>query len=549
MLKDNRHNGIKFHIPLVVLLTFLTYSNAVNAPFYFDDYSNILRNPRLEDLASFWPPSGTRFFTYLSFALNYHAHGLVAYWYHLTNIAIHASNAALVYVLVLYTFKTPLLKTAAGTGVSPCLTALFSSLLFALHPVQTEAVTYITQRFTSLAVLFYLLSLVLFIRWRLSERGVGVSYLLSLIFAVMAQMTKEISYTLPFLIIFYDFIFFKGQPKGRRLHLLPFALTLLIIPYMLFFADTALDISARLRSAQLEELETLSRHDYLITQFKVIVTYLRLIVLPVGQNLDYDLELSRSFFEPGVLASFLFLLLVFTSALFVFIRAYRRDNGLLALASFGVIWFFATVSIESSIIPIKDIIFEHRLYLPSIGLAFGTSTLVFYSAEGFKAGRRRGALVLVLAAVALGAAAYSRNDVWADKLALWKDIAEKSPNKARAHINLGLAYRETGLLNEAIAEYGIALTLEPDNPVLLNNMGVARLMLGQAGEAVPFIEKALALRPDYEDARNSLGFAYFSLNRTDEAIAEYREALRLRPGFAEARRNLERALEKKNEGN
>lgn len=99
----------------------------------------------------------------------------------------------------------------------------------------------------------------------------------------------------------------------------------------------------------------------------------------------------------------------------------------------------SNIAMESSIIPIKDVIFEHRLYLPSVGFAFLLTSLVFYSASKLNADARRPALLLVLAVAALGAATYLRNDLWADKIRLWKDVAEKSPNKARAHMNLGLA--------------------------------------------------------------------------------------------------------------
>lgn len=222
----------------------------------------------------------------------------------------------------------------------------------------------------------------------------------------------------------------------------------------------------------------------------------------------------------------------------------KRGNGTWAFASFGVIWFFITISIESSIIPIKDVIFEHRLYLPSVGFAFWLTSMVFYTASKLNAGVRRPALLLVLAVAALGTATYLRNDLWADKVGLWKDIAEKSPNKARAHMNLGLAYRESGLLNEALEEYEIALKMNPLNPVLQNNAGVAYLMLDQPDRALIHIKNSLALKPDYEDAHNSLGFAYYLIGRNDEAIAEFEKALRLRPDYPEAQRNLANALEK-----
>ncbi|MBI5643613.1 MAG: tetratricopeptide repeat protein [Deltaproteobacteria bacterium] len=544
--KTVKNRAVTVHLLLLVSFTFLIYSNALDAPFIFDDYANIIRNPRLKDLSDFWPPSGTRYLSYLSFALNYQISGAAPFGYHLFNMVIHTANAALVYFLALHTFETPLLKATPGNA-NPGHIALFSALLFTAHPVQTEAVTYISQRFTSLAVFFYLFSLVCFIRWRLSDKKIlSGFYLLSVLSAISAQVTKEISFTLPFIIFIYDLIFFKGHVRAKRYsYTIPLLAPLFIIPFMLFFPEMGSGISEEIRGSQIHELLNLSRHDYLINQFRVIVTYIRLLALPVNQNLDYDWALAGSFFEPEVIISFVFLLAVFSFAVYFLIRFYKNGNGPLALASFGVVWFFITLSIESSVIPIKDVIFEHRLYLPSVGIAAAFSSALFYGSDRLNIPFRKTGIVLLLIVAALGGATLSRNEVWADKIAFWKDIAEKSPDKARAHINLGFAYREEGLLDEALDEYRKALTIEPQNPVLLNNIGVAHLMLGNIDEAIKAIKSSIQARPDYPESHNSLGYAYFTKGRIDEAIVEYNEALKLKPGYTEAEKNLETALRKK----
>ncbi|MBI4710307.1 MAG: hypothetical protein HY759_04300, partial [Nitrospirae bacterium] len=367
------------HILLIVATGLIAYSNTFNVPFQFDDYTYIIDNHKLRNLSNFWPPTGSRWTGLLTFALNYKFGGLSVTDYHIVNIIIHIINALLVYRLVLLTFKTPFLRKDSGRGVkgqrdkvaeeqdslstvngqqSTNLIALFSSLLFISHPVQTQAVTYIVQRFTSLATMFYLLSLVLFVKWRLkaeqqsnstAEQQVNKTilaqlrgrtsapllYCAGLLSAVLAMKTKEIAFTLPIIIVLYEFFFFSksqnSEPSGsmqnppippltkggkggflritrhvsRFLYLLPFFLTLIIIPLNFIGYDWEIykpvpDAEEKLRQLQLKDLAALSKYEYLQTQFRVIVTYIRLLFLPVNQNLDYDYPIYNSFLNPNV---------------------------------------------------------------------------------------------------------------------------------------------------------------------------------------------------------------------------------------------------------
>src|SRR3990167_7117322 len=360
-------------LSLITITAFLIYSNTFASPFHFDDEHNIVENYKLRDLSNFWPPSGSRYVGVLSFALNYHFGGLNVFGYHLVNIIIHIINGLLIWWLIILTFKTPVMQVYVGQGLSPALTpdriirglkadlpyltALTASLIFVSHPIQTQAVTYIVQRFASLATLFYILSLVS---------------------AILAMKTKEISLTLPFVIILYEVMFFAPTKQNygfakRLLYLIPVTLTAFIIPLSLIGTDRPVgDMIGELREAA-QETEEISRDVYLLTQFRVIVTYIRLLFLPINQNLDYDYPLSHSLFEPQTFVSFLFLSAIFVFAVYLFIRSRRTDNAHGLLISFGILWFFITLSVESSIIPIRDVIFEHRLYLPSVGIVIAFS--------------------------------------------------------------------------------------------------------------------------------------------------------------------------------
>ncbi|MBI4839389.1 MAG: hypothetical protein HY806_09700, partial [Nitrospirae bacterium] len=235
------------HIFLTIIIGLIAYSNTFHVPFQFDDINNIVKNSFVKDLGYFTEPSKTktaeakgieyyafkydgfknRFIGFLTFALNYRLHSLDVTGYHIVNLAIHLLNALLIYRLVLLTFQTPFFRDFNSTfnlhpstlPIShPSLIALFSSLLFVSHPIQTQAVTYIIQRLTSLATLFYLLSLVMYVKFRThntkkKQKIFSLSsvfwYLTSVLSAVLAMKTKEIAFTLPVIIVLYEFFFFS----------------------------------------------------------------------------------------------------------------------------------------------------------------------------------------------------------------------------------------------------------------------------------------------------------------------------------------------------
>jgi hypothetical protein len=289
---------------LIAVTALAIYSNTFFSPFHFDDTGTIVENNKLRDLSNFWPPSGTRYIGFLSFALNYQVGGLEVLGYHLVNILIHIINGFLVWSLVTLTFKTPVMERSSANSKLKYFIALTASLIFISHPVQTQAVTYIVQRFASLATFFYLLSLVLFVKWRISHRT--IFYPLSILCAVLAMKTKEISFTLPFIVLLYEIMFFgsfvNGHMQRRRtrlLYLAPLVLTVLIIPLSLIGIDKPLgDVIGEFREAA-QETEEVPRGIYLLTQFRVIATYIRLLILPYLFSLSsiYLLLCNLSFYQ------------------------------------------------------------------------------------------------------------------------------------------------------------------------------------------------------------------------------------------------------------
>jgi tetratricopeptide (TPR) repeat protein len=502
------------HVLLTIALGAFIYSNTFNAPFYFDDVDNIVSNPAIRSLEYFKSPlesridlegnlpyaMRTRFVGYLTFALNYSVHGLDVNGYHMVNILIHIINALLVYWLVTLLLRMPYLASGGGTYAgNERFFAFLCGIVFISHPIQTQAVTYVVQRLSSLMTMFYLVSFVMYVKARLSKPlGKGLAfYVLSLSAAVLAMLTKENAVTLPFVVLLCEVMFNRDGIKKRALYLGPFVLTLLIIPVALA-AGTGWSYGSIIKSAlAITSSEDISSWGYFLTESRVLVTYLRLFFLP------------------------------------------RREER---LVSFGFLWFFVTLSVESSVIPIADVIFEHRMYLPSVGaiIAIVASMVILTDSYGWKRAKKASVPVLAGVIALFSIMAYSRNSIWQegqDGIMLWADVVSKSPGKARPHFSLGEAYYEKGMHEKAMEELRKAMILKPDYTGKHDMKGVQRV-LGQYVSAVSKYEAAQRDNPDSAEAHSNLGAVYEALGRYEDAEKEYEDALRVDPGYARAHNNL-----------
>jgi hypothetical protein len=551
---------LMIHIFLITLIGLIVYSNTFRVPFLFDDESSVYKSVAVRDAGYFTKASlagilsAPRTIGQLSFTLNYALGGLDVVGYHIVNLVIHVCCALLVYWFVVLLFRAPYFTGYFQGSVDPSFhvrgfVALFAALLFVSHPIQTQAVTYIVQRYASLATLFYLLSFVLYIKFRLSgsSKARHVFYAVSVVSAVLAMKTKEIAFTLPVMITLCEFMFFRGDIKKRVFYLIPLLLTMAIIPLSLIWSHgTSAGGAAVLdRLTRGASLNIISPWDYLNTQFRVIVTYIRLLFLPINQNLDYDYPVYRTFFTAPVFLSFLFLLAIFGLGVYLVYRS-LRDKGdkscWYRLIAFGIFWFFVTLSVESSIIPIADVINEHRLYLPSAGffMAVMAGVMWFEGRLGNKplAGNAVW-VVMILIVVGLSATAYARNSVWRDEVTLWEDVVKKSPQVYRANFNVGLLHAKNGRFDDAIREFQAAIRINQNYPEVYNNLGLAYLYKGDTDAALREIHTALTLEPKAGYIYESLGQVYAAQGRNEEAIRTFQTALELDPNCAEARNNLE----------
>jgi Flp pilus assembly protein TadD len=544
--------------PLVIFVVgALAYSNALHGEFVFDDDGSIVSNEVVHDLGAFlgsgdgYRSLPNRVVGNVTLALNYAAGGLDPTGYHVVNVAIHLLNALLVWALVLATFRTPWLRRSA-IAPSAGAVALAAALLFVAHPLQTQAVTYVVQRFTSIATTFYLLAALAYARFRLAQEGGRARapavawYALALLSALLAMRTKEIAFTLPFAIALYELAFLEGRWQRRVAWLAPILATAIIIPLtLLSLSGSAGQVLSDV--TEVTKVQTdMSRLDYLRTELAVVATYLRLLVLPVGQNLDWDYPIYRSFLAPRVAASGLLLLALAAAAVVLWggpvARWTRRTlDPATRLVAFGIAWFFLALSVESSVIPIIDVIFEHRVYLPSVGFFVAVATLGALAARRLAPARADRALVAAAAVVALvlGVATFARNEAWATEIGLWTDGVAKSPAKSRPHDSLGLALAKKGREAEAIAEFEEAIRLDPAAVKPRNNLGVALAKVGRVPDAERVLRAAIAVQPDHPEAWYNLGrLDLISLGRLDEAAAAFQRAIALRPAYPEAYANL-----------
>jgi Flp pilus assembly protein TadD len=321
----------------------------------------------------------------------------------------------------------------------------------------------------------------------------------------------------------------------------------------------------------------ISRADYFLTQLRVQVTYLRLLFFPKGQNLDYDYPVFHSLFSLPVAASLILILALIFCAFCLLAQARKKGPPDLLLAGFGILWFFVTLSVESTLIPLQDVIFEHRIYLPSVGF-FAAFVTILFAAKRHMSDRKIAAAGIVIPFLAMivllsAAAAAARNEVWRDEVTLWQDVVVNSPAKARAHGSLGSAYQKRGRYDEAALEYETAIkldqkdaasynnlgtvyqlgqkwedaasmyrkavVLDPKNVKARYNLGTVLTKLGRYNEAEAELREAVRLKPDYDAAHNALGIVYARLTRNGDALAEFGKAARLNPGNSEAVSNFQ----------
>jgi len=522
-------------ITLIILIGLLTYSSSFDCAFQFDDSRVIVKNSEIRTLSNYftiskWININLRPLSSLTFAINYSIHKLQLFGYHFVNLFIHVVAGLTIFYLVQLLLSLSLFSKSILSRDKRAV-ALLVSLIFIAHPIQTMAVTYIVQRMTSLAGMFYLLSVYWYARGRFLhvEQGYDFSvlrnYIFALLFGVCASLSKQNAITFPAAMLLLE-LFFVCDEEGE-----PYIKYLLISSSSLAIIFLVFVISGNLP----RETATISRTDYLITQFIVIVKYIKLLILPINQNADYAHKIARSFFEAKVFGSFLFI----TGLLATGIWLFKRKR----ILSFCIFWFFLTLSVESSIIPIRDVMFEHRLYLPTFGFSFFLVTFLY---EQFAEKNKLFITIFLSILIFLfGIGTFRRNLVWKTKQTLWEDITKKSKTNPRSYNNLAETYFKMGDFVKAEEYFHKALAAKPGHASAWNNLGAIRYKEGNYEKAIIHFKKAVELRPAYADALHNIGRIYYHQGDLDSAYDYFKKSLTIKPDYPDGLNSMSMLLYKR----
>jgi Tfp pilus assembly protein PilF len=569
--------SLKRRICLLFFLTVpvcLVYSNTLDVPFYFDDHRNIAKNEhiRLTRLslnnliaAAFDSPLSQRPIANITFALNHYIHGNDLAGYHVVNILIHVTNGILVYLLVLSILSTPAMGHAYKPQSVPI--ALVGALIWLLHPIQTQSVTYVVQRMNSLATLFYLSSLLLFAKARQTDSpGKAWAWIGGCVIAgILALATKEIAATLPFFILLYEWYFVQDLDTSWLKRRLPHILAVLgLIVFVTFLFTGPNPLVHVLASYGKRDFTLMER---VLTQTRVILNYISLLAFPHPSRLTllHEVHLSSSLISP---MTTLFSVFSISGLLVLGIITTKQAR----LVSFGILFFFGNLLIESSIIGL-EIMFEHRTYLPSVGFTLSVTVILFrlISSKGIRIPVFASVLVL------LSIGTFKQNQLWGNPALLLENAVRKYPTNARAYNNLANVYVHKGDYKRALENAKKALALNSELIAARVNMGVILARLGELEKAVTHYQTALELAPNFvgahynlanvwarlgnpskaarhyslalelepkdPDIHNNLGIVLARMGKTTEAVAHFQKALDIQPNFEAAKMNLKDCLE------
>ncbi|MBU0481041.1 MAG: tetratricopeptide repeat protein [Proteobacteria bacterium] len=528
----------EFHIIsvlLIIILTTLAYLNSLHGIFDFDDVAHITDNSfiRIRDLswASLSPlfskgPSSQRWLPMMSLAVNYRFGGYEVFGYHLVNILLHLLTS-----LLLYWFFRLVLRHSGLEFSERRLSeiSLVAVLLWALHPLQTNVVTYVVQRMTSFAALFSIGVCICYLKGRLESRAArrGIWWGAALLLWVLALSSKENSAIIPLVLLGYDYYFLRRPGESGRTHLLALLLVAIVggAVALKFLGSKPMVV---IQAGYVKY--GFSMAERLLTESRVIFYYLGLLLLPLPSrlNLSYDYPLSRSLLNPPLTlpaVAGIVLLIVLVVLLY-------RMGRMGRLWSFALFWYLINLVIESSVFPI-EIIYEHRLYLPAMLLFLVTAAQVYSLGGKRPAVVRSGAAVLCLL-LAIGT--WQRNKVWASEESLWLDVVEKSPKMARGYTNLGRVYNTLGRYDKSMEVLRKGLQFDPTSGLIWLNIGFVYMKRNQFDAALSVYHNALndqrLLGGNEFKVLSAMAYAYLMKEQPEMALAKADESLRVNPNFA-----------------
>lgn len=518
----------------LTLLIFLSYWNTFYNSFHFDDLHGILQVPwirGLDKIPQFIFSFSHRPLLILSFNINYAISKFNVWSFHLFNILGHLLVTVLVYRLIILIKEVAEKKVQTGdiTASSPFLAAV----IFALHPLNTQAVTYISSRSAIMVTMFYLATLIFLfqglLRRQQSASG-SLCFFGAFICFACGALSKEIILTLPAMVFLFHFYFVSSLPFWRWLAqqlkwvvlaggLLVGGIILIYLSHKGFLTNSPTNIPVV---------------SYFLTETYIIPSeYFWKMFFPINLSIDIDFPLSSGWENLSSYGGLVFL--------FVYTATLIRVSRTRSIMGFGMAWAIITLLPESSFVPLLDVAVEHRTYLPMVGFSIFISAVLCELT-----GRLRDTPRVFLAAwsgifvilITFATGLVSRNAIWKDEITLWADTVQKAPNLIRPHNNLGEAYDKNEQYDEAIVEFENTLKIDPNYVFGLNNLGNIYGKKEQYWKAIEYFEKALAVKPDYAPAHYNLARAFHKVEQPQKAVEHYRMAIRDNPYLEEAYFNL-----------
>jgi Flp pilus assembly protein TadD len=527
-------------------LAVIIYFNSLKNDFVFDDLNTIVNYKVIRSLKNI--PRMIGFYEgkfhmpryrpvrVISYAIDYFFSHRNPIGYHISNILYHIITSFLVYLTIFFMIKNYRV-------------ALFAAILFAVHPIQTDSVTYLSGRRDILTALFYMLGFYFFLKFRQYNK---IKYIVLALFSYgLSIFSKEMAITLPVMFLSYDFID-NFKVKSRRLNLHFFKKILLtlkrvIVKYKyLYVPILAAGIAFGLYTIFV--IKPSHRIGWygdsplrnFLTVVKILIFYIKQLIYPVRLNADYSYNafpVSKSFFEPRTLFSVIALVII----LYAILKLLKSHK----MYAFCGMWFFITLLPVCQIIPHHELLAEHYLYLPS----FGFCLLLALLFEKLLSSPKYQYIVYSIFGVLIVLYSYrviDRNKDWRDNLTLWRETIKTAPNCLRARYDLGKALQQKGMIDQAIVQYQKILEIAPevmpdiknDLAWTHNNLGAAYWEKGLIDEAEIEFKKALEIKPNLLWAHNNLGTIYHRKGQLEKASSEYQRAISMAPNFAQAHNNL-----------
>ena len=535
-------------ILLLIISASFVYSNTFHNSFVYDDINFITKNdPHVHMTVFSWEKIKEaafegqprhRYLPNISFAINYYFGKENTFGYHLFNLAIHLMTGIFLFFFFLLTLRIyfekikspPRSEAGASISVSPAVISFFAVLIWLVHPVQTNGVTYVCQRMASMVAMFYVLAMLFYVKGRLvlldGKTKTAVLFFTGCIITVFcAVASKENAGALPVFILLYEWFFFADLKDFRSYRALPWIIIGLVVFTGIAIYFLGDDPFQRILNSYSRREFTLPQR--VLTEFRVVVYYLSLIALPFPGRLilDHDYPLSYSFFDP--MPTIFCMGLLFGLAVLAFYLAKKER-----LISFCIFWFLGNLVIESSVIGI-EIIYEHRLYLPSMFVYLMITIIVF---RFFKS-RWAPIGLLTAIAVVLSLLAHQRNTIWQSDISFWTDSVKKAPDKARPYQNLAYSYQMEKDFDHALVYYQKSIDIKP-HPVVFFNMGLAYSKKRHYCEAVDAYINAMKLNYNTPQAHSNLAIAMANMGEFQTAIKHFKQAAAMNPDDTSAKRNL-----------